>query len=106
MDQIGARACNLQDKSRGWLQRNFGLVAAEPSFLVLPVAEGVALVELDDLEAKEEEVFAAVLGWVKEDEVGRQAELGRLLVPLVRFPMMAKRSWMSRWWRSTPSHSS
>jgi hypothetical protein len=56
----------------------------------------VALVELDDLEAKEEEVFAAVMGWVKEDAAGWQAELGRLLVPLVRFPMMAKRSWRSR----------
>jgi hypothetical protein len=85
----GAICRGLRDKSRGWLQRNFALVAAEPSFLALQVAEVVALVKSDDLEAKEEEVFAAVLGWVKEDEVGRQAELGQLL-PLVRFPMMAK----------------
>ena len=62
LGRIGTCACNLRDKSRGWLQRNFGLVAAEPSFLVLPVAEVVALVESGDLEAKEEEVFAAVMG--------------------------------------------
>jgi hypothetical protein len=83
----GAICRGLRDKSRSWLQRNFALAAAEPSFLALPVAEVVALVESEDLEAKEEEVFAAVLSWVKEDEAGRQAELSRLL-PLIRFPLM------------------
>jgi hypothetical protein len=42
----------------------------------------------DDVESPEEDVFAAVLAWVKEDEAARKAELDRLL-PLVRFPMMA-----------------
>jgi hypothetical protein len=79
---------DLQEKSRAWLNKNFGLMAAEPSFLQLPVAEVAAFVESDGLEVQEEEVLAAVLDWVREDEVGRKGELGRLL-PLVRFPMMA-----------------
>ena len=44
--------------------------------------------ESDDLASREEEVCEAVMNWVKEDEVARQAELSWLL-PLVRFPMMA-----------------
>jgi hypothetical protein len=55
--------------------------------LALPAAEVAELVESEDLEAKEEEVFQSVINWVKEDEAGRKAELDRLL-PLVRFPLM------------------
>jgi hypothetical protein len=81
---------DLQDKSRAWVNRNFGLVAAEPSFLQLRAAELAGVLESDDLEGYrlEEDVFAAVVFWVKEDEAGRKGELARLL-PLVRFPMMA-----------------
>jgi hypothetical protein len=82
---------DLREKSKAWLSKNFGLVAAEPSFLQLPAAEVASCVESDDLEVKEEEVLAVVLAWVKDDEMNRQAELGRLL-PLVRFPMMAEPS--------------
>ena len=78
----------LEEKSRDWLNKNFGLVAAEPSFLQLPAARLSAIVESDDLASREEEVCEAVMNWVKEDEVARQAELSWLL-PLVRFPMMA-----------------
>jgi hypothetical protein len=77
----------LRDRSRGWLNKNFGLAAAEPSFLALPSAEVVELVDSDDLEAEEESVFEFVMNWVKEDEAVRKLELDRLL-PLVRFPMM------------------
>ena len=77
----------LQEKSRDWLNKNFGLIGSEPAFLRLPVGEVVALVESDELEVPEEDVFAAVMSWVKEDEAVRKEELGRLL-PLVRFPMM------------------
>jgi hypothetical protein len=87
--EAGALGRELRDKSRSWMNKNFESVAAEPAFLQLPVAEVVALVEPDELEAKEEEVFAAVMAWVKESEVVRKRELDRLL-PLVRFPMMAK----------------
>jgi len=76
---------DLQEKSRAWLHKNFGLVAAEPSFLQLPVAEIATVVESSNLESPEEEVFAAVMAWVKEDEAERKGELARLL-PLVRFP--------------------
>jgi hypothetical protein len=85
---VGALGRELRDKSRAWLNKNFGLVAAEPSFLELPAAEVAELVESDELEAKEEEAFEAITNWVKEDEAGRKAELDRLL-PLVRFPLMA-----------------
>ena len=85
---VGAIGRELRDKSRAWLNKNFGLVAAEPSFLALPAAEVAELVESDELEAKEETVFESVINWVKEDEAGRKAELDRLL-PLVRFPLMA-----------------
>jgi hypothetical protein len=87
--EAGALGRDLRDKSRAWLNANFGLVSAEPSFLALPVAEVASFVESDDLASPEEEVFAAVMAWVKEDHVSRTGELDRLL-PLVRFPMMAK----------------
>lgn len=87
--EAGALGRELRDKSRAWLNKNFASVAAEPAFLQLPAAEVISLLE--------EEVFAAVMAWVKEGEVGK-GELNRLL-PLVRFPMMAKPAiWWSRWW--------
>jgi hypothetical protein len=77
----------LHEKSRDWLNKNFGLVGSEPAFMRLAVGEVISVVESDELEVPEEDVFAAVMSWVKEDEVGRQEELGRLL-PLVRFTTM------------------
>jgi hypothetical protein len=84
---VGAIGRELHDNSRAWLHKNFGLVAAKPSFLALPAAEVAELAESEDLEAKEETMFESVINWVKEDEAGRKAELDRLL-PLVRFPLM------------------
>jgi hypothetical protein len=49
----------------------------------------VTVVESDNLESVEEEVFAVVMAWVKEDEVVRKGELARM-VPLVRFPIMSQ----------------
>ena len=43
--------------------------------------------ESDYLETPEEDIFGAVMAWVKEDEMGRKGELERLL-RLVRFLMM------------------
>ena len=86
---VGAIGWELRDKSRAWLDKNFGLVVAEPSFMVLPAAEVAQLVESDELEAKEEVVFEAITNWVKEDEAGRKVELDRML-PLVWFPLMVK----------------
>jgi hypothetical protein len=57
-------------------------VAAEPPFLQLPVGEVAGFVGSDELEVEEEEVFAAVMAWVKHDTAARKAELARLL-PLV-----------------------
>ena len=50
----------------------------------LLVSEVASFVASDNLEVTEEYVFAAVLAWVKEDEVARNAELDRLL-PLPRW---------------------
>jgi hypothetical protein len=57
----GAICRGLQEQSRAWLDKNFGLVAAEPWFLELPVSEVASFVASDNLEVKEEDVFAAVL---------------------------------------------
>jgi hypothetical protein len=85
-----ARGRDLRDKSRAWSNKNFGLtcMVAEAPFRQLPATEVTALVESDELEAEEEDVFAAVMAWVNEDEVERKGQLVRLL-PLVRFPMMS-----------------
>jgi hypothetical protein len=83
----GAICRGLQEQSRAWVAKHFAQMAGEPSFLELSGAEVAGLVESDDVEATEEEVFAAVMGWVKAEEAGRKAELDRLL-PLVRFPLM------------------
>jgi hypothetical protein len=88
--EVGAIGWELWDKSRSWsLYANFARVASEPSFVALTVVELAELVQSDDMEAKEADIFAVVLAWVKEDEVGRKVELDRLL-PLVRFPLMSK----------------
>ena len=86
----GSIGRDLEAKSRAYVCGNFPAVSAEPTFLALPVAEVAALVGSDDIEAAEEEVFAGVVRWVKEDEAGRKEALDQLL-PLVRFPRMASR---------------
>jgi hypothetical protein len=83
----GAIGRELRDKGIQWVAQHFDEMAAEPAFLALSGAEIAALVAPDSVESEEEAIFAAVLAWVKEDEVARKAELGRLL-PLVRFPLM------------------
>ena len=77
----GAIGRELRDKSRAWLHKNFELVAAKPSFLQLSAAEVAELVGSD-------EIFSAMMDWVKKNEVERKAELVRLLPP-DRFPRMA-----------------
>jgi hypothetical protein len=86
---VTSGATCAQEKSHDRLNKNFGLVASEPAFLRLVVGEVVSLVESDELEMMEKDVFTTVVSWVKEDEVGQKEELGWLL-PLVRFPMMEK----------------
>jgi hypothetical protein len=60
--EAGALGRELRDKGRAWLNANFGPVAAEPSFLALPVGEVASFVESDDLETPEEDIFGAVMG--------------------------------------------
>ena len=86
----GSLGRDLEAKSRAYVCGNFPAVSAERTFLALPVAEVAALVGSDDIAAAEEEVFAGVVRWVKEDEAGRKEALDQLL-PLVRFPLMASR---------------
>jgi hypothetical protein len=64
-------------------------VAAEPSFLALPMAELAEVVGSDGLQTAEESVFKLVMNWVKQDEEARKGELDRLL-PRVRVPLMTE----------------
>ena len=66
---------------------SFGPVVSDPSFAAQEVEAVASLVDRDEVDAAEEEVFGAVVRWVQEDEGARVGALDRLL-PLVRFPMM------------------
>ena len=67
---------------------SFGPVVSDPTFAAQEAEAVASLIDRDEVNAAEEEVFGAVLKWVKEDEGARVGALDRLL-PLVRFPMMA-----------------
>ena len=86
---VGAIGQELRDKSRAWLDKKFGLVAAEPSFLEPPVSEVASLLRRTTWRRARRWCSKPchVLAWVKEDEATRKTELDRLL-PLVRFPLM------------------
>ena len=94
----GSIGRDLEAKSRAYVCGNFPAVSAEQTFLALPVAEVAALVGSDDIAAAEEEVFAGVVRWVKEDEAGRKEALGQ---------WSASRGWRRgcRPWRSRCSPS-
>jgi hypothetical protein len=83
----GALGRELRDKGSMWVGKHLEEVAAKPSLLELLGVEVAALVAPDNVDSQEEEIFAAVLGWVKKDKERRATELDRLL-PLVRFPLM------------------
>ena len=77
----------LHDRSVAFMCGSFGPVVAGPSLLAAGAEAVASLVDRDEVDAAEEEVFGAVVRWVKEDEGARGGALDRLL-PLVRFPQM------------------
>ena len=77
----------LHDRSMAFMCDSFGPVVSDPSFLEAEAEAVASLVDRDELAVAEEEVFDAVVRWVKADEVARTGALDRLL-PLVRFPLM------------------
>ena len=77
----------LHDRSVAFMCGSFGPVVSDPSFAAQEVEAVASLVDRDEVDAAEEEVFDAVVRWVKADEGARANDLDQLL-PLVRFPMM------------------
>ena len=78
----------LHDRSVAFMCESFGPVVADPSFAAQEAEAVASLIDQDEVDATEEEVFGAVVRWVRADEGARANDLDRLL-PLVRFPMMA-----------------
>jgi hypothetical protein len=77
----------LRAKSLAYIDAHFSAVAGAPPFFALPPSDVLSLVARDELEVAEEEVFSAVLGWVKVDHVRRAPALAQLL-PAVRYPLL------------------
>ena len=63
-------------------------MVADPSFAAQEAEAVASLIDRDEVDAAEEEVFGAVVRWVQADEGARTNDLDQLL-PLVRFAMMA-----------------
>ena len=64
-------------------------MVADPSFAAQEAEAVASLIDRDEVDAAQEEVFGAVVRWVKADEGAQANDLDRLL-PLVRFAMMAR----------------
>ena len=77
----------LHDRSVAYMCESFGPVVSDPSFAAQEAEAVASLIDRDEVEAAEEEVFGAVVRWVKADEGARANDMDRLL-PLVRFPLM------------------
>ena len=77
----------LHDRSVAFMCGSFGPKVSDPSFLAQGAEAVASLIDQDEVDVAEEEVFGAVVRWVKEDEGARAGALDQLL-PLVRFPML------------------
>ena len=77
----------LHDQSMAFMCQSFGPVVSDPSFLAAEAEAVASLIDRDEVAVPEEEVFGAVMRWVKEDDRMRTGALDRLL-PLVRFPLL------------------
>ena len=61
----------LHDRSVAFMCQSFGPVVSDPAFLAAEAEAVASLVDRDEVAAPEEEVFGAVMRWVKVDE-GRE----------------------------------
>ncbi|XP_048385515.1 kelch-like protein 18 [Stegostoma tigrinum] len=77
----------LYDASNSFIHQHFVEVSMSEEFLVLPFEEVFELVARDELNVKsEEQVFEAVLAWVRFDRENREEYLSQLLTR-VRLPL-------------------
>ncbi|XP_041046024.1 kelch-like protein 18 [Carcharodon carcharias] len=77
----------LYDSSNSFIHQHFVEVSMSEEFLALPFEEVFELVARDELNVKsEEQVFEAVLAWVRFDRENREDYLPRLLTK-VRLPL-------------------
>jgi N-acetylneuraminic acid mutarotase len=86
-----AESAHLRDlvlRCRGVAVREFARLRAAEDFFALQAHQLASVLESDGLNMAEEDVFAAVLAWVRADLPARRACLDALW-PLVRFPLMS-----------------
>eukprot|EP00058_Branchiostoma_floridae_P022291 XP_002607781.1 hypothetical protein BRAFLDRAFT_56870 [Branchiostoma floridae] len=80
---------DLEDKARVYAMKEFAEASKTPTFLSLTKDQVIALISSDELKAREEVVYTAVLAWINHDTRKRKKEM-RELMELVRFPFMDK----------------
>ncbi|XP_035664829.1 kelch-like protein 24 [Branchiostoma floridae] len=80
---------DLEDKARVYAMKEFVEASKTPAFLSLTKDQLVALISSDELKAREEVVYTAVMAWINHDTRKRKKEM-RELMELVRFPFMDK----------------
>ena len=84
----GSGGRDLRARVLDYVLEHFTCVAAETSFVQMPLQELAELLGSDKLKIEDEGVaLSAALDWVKHDTESRHAALLRLL-PLVRFPLL------------------
>ncbi|GFR94208.1 kelch-like protein 18 [Elysia marginata] len=78
----------LVEAANKYIQKKFRLVAQSTDFLNLPKAEVLEILSRDELDVtSEEQVFEAVLRWIKHDPLVRVPNLPELMVK-VRLPLL------------------
>eukprot|EP00118_Oscarella_pearsei_P003985 m.16535 g.16535 ORF g.16535 m.16535 type:complete len:589 (+) comp26992_c0_seq3:152-1918(+) len=84
-------ACaDLKSAAHVFAQHHFVDVVRGDEFLALDAGDVAKLIESDDLGVQsEEQVFEAVLAWVKHDPLTRERDLASL-IGLVRLPLLSK----------------
>ncbi|XP_065168992.1 kelch-like protein 17 [Atheta coriaria] len=86
----------LHTKSHCFALQNFQQVVSTEEFLLLPFAEVEELISNSQLNiSSEEDVFQAVLNWVKHDLTSRSQYVSRLMVH-VRLPLVNREFLMTR----------
>ncbi|GFO08395.1 histone-lysine N-methyltransferase SETMAR [Plakobranchus ocellatus] len=78
----------LVEAANKYIQKKFRQVALTPDFLSLPKAEVLEILSRDELDVRsEEQVFEAVMRWIKHDSATRVPDLPELMVK-VRLPLL------------------
>ncbi|XP_059172839.1 kelch-like protein 18 [Physella acuta] len=82
------QCCSLVEAANKYIQNNFQQVALSSDFLTLPKSEVLEILSRDELHIiSEEQVFEAVMRWIKHDSDARVKDLPELMVK-VRLPLL------------------